>query len=105
MSYDQFWLGDPWLVQDYYKADKIKKEFKNQEMWMQGLYYHEALSVVLHNAFKKQSESAASYPKEPFALTNEEVERRAERDNKIALSTAKAQFEALAESLRLEKEV
>ena len=43
MTYDQFWNQDVELVKAYREADKIKRDLKNQDMWMQGAYYYEAL--------------------------------------------------------------
>lgn len=58
MPYDLFWHGDVFAVRDYAKADEIKKNRKNQELYLQGYYIYEALVRVapaLH-AFSKKPE-------------------------------------------------
>ena len=56
MTPDQYWDGDPALVKYYRKADELKWERKNQELWLQGMYFYEAIcdaSPVLHAFAKK----------------------------------------------------
>lgn len=101
MTADEYWEQDPWLFQAYLKAHRLKNEQRNQEMWLQGLYTHEALAVVLHNSFKKKSDKAAHYPKEPFPLTDKEAGEREERDRRIAEEVNKAKLGAWSDRLQL----
>ena len=43
MTPEQYWDGDPTLTKYYRKADEIKKERLNEELWLQGMYIYEAL--------------------------------------------------------------
>ena len=65
MSYEEYWYAEPYRVVEYYKAHEMKREMKNQEMWIQGMYFYDALSVVVGNAFGKQKEK---YVDKPFDL-------------------------------------
>ena len=73
MSYDEYWNGDVWAVVAYNKAEKRRKERKNQELHLQGMYFYEALcdaSPILH-AFAKKGTKAHPYRTEPYKLFGE----------------------------------
>lgn len=77
MPIDLFWDGDCRLAESYRRADDIKQRRLNQELWLQGLYFYEALCDVapaLH-AFSSKPEPTP-YPEEPFAITAKEIEER-----------------------------
>lgn len=66
----EFWEGDPWLVRSYQKAHELMNEQRNQEMWLQGLYIHEAVAVVIANAFgKKKGQQPEKYLAKPIRIT------------------------------------
>ncbi len=82
MTYDQFWNGDPELTKHYRKADELRNEKTNKELWLQGMYIYEALcdvAPILH-AFAKKGTKARPYPEQPYALTAKE--RKQEQDEK-----------------------
>lgn len=89
MTSQEFWEEPPELIESYYKfyKEKIKREDYNQ--WKQGLYFHNAISVVLYNAFKKKSDKAETYIKEPLLTntfkTKEELEKERQERIKINL--------------------
>ncbi len=82
MTWNQFWYGDAEMVRAYRKAQSIKNERENQQMWMQGLYTYKALlcvSPILH-AFAKAGTKPEPYLDEPFPIDEKEVrEREAEK--------------------------
>ena len=56
MTEEQYWDGDPELVKYYRKAEEIRNEKRNQELWLQGMYIYEALcdaSPIFHAFAKK----------------------------------------------------
>lgn len=77
MTYDQYWNDDVELVKYYRKADEFRKERANQEAWLQGAYFYEALCRVspILRAFSKADEPSP-YPDRPYALTQKEQEER-----------------------------
>lgn len=79
MTYEEYWERDPYLIKDYVKAHELKNEQKNQEMWLNGFYTLEALSVVLNNAFKKSGSAAVSYPDKPYPITTAQLQAEKER--------------------------
>ena len=71
MTEYQYWDSDCTLVVPYRKADEIRKERVNQEMWLQGMYIYDAISrltPVLH-AFAKKGTKAKPYVDEPYPIT------------------------------------
>ena len=85
MTYDQFWNDNPLLVKFYRKADEMKRDRRNQELWLQGMYIYEALcdvSPILH-AFAKKGTKPAPYTDHPYPLSDKqvkEVKRDKERE-------------------------
>lgn len=74
MSPKEYWEGSAELTKAYEKAYKLKREERNFEFWLQGLYFYHALNVALNNIFS--SGTPAEYMSEPVRLfppTEEEI--------------------------------
>ena len=98
MSYEQYWNGDCLLARYYRKAHQMKQQRRNQELWLQGAYFYEALidvAPVLH-AFAKKGTKATPYVSEPFALTDKEVRERRKREERLRYDKQKAKVAAWA---------
>jgi hypothetical protein len=98
MSYEQYWDGDCLLARYYRKAHQMKQQRRNQELWLQGAYFYEALTdvaPVLH-AFAKKGTKATLYVSEPFALTDKEVRERRKREERLRYDKQKAKVAAWA---------
>ena len=94
MTYDQYWNDDCTLVKYYRQADKIKFNRKNEELWLQGMYFYEALcdvSPVLH-AFAKAGTKPIPYPTKPFSIDDKEAEEEKEKIKKANRKKAMASF-------------
>ena len=69
MSVKEFWEDDPelfWAYRfSYIKKLKQQQEIDNTNMWLQGAYIFEAVSVALSNDFGK---TKSTYAKEPYNL-------------------------------------
>lgn len=81
MSYEQYWYGDPWMVKAYEQAFMLRQRKRNEEMWIQGAYIANAVSVSIANAFDKRKHE---YLKAPFDIypktaAEEQEEIRQER--------------------------
>lgn len=72
MTEEQFWRGDPNLAGAYMKAQRIRDERRNQELWLQGVYFYSALSTVISNAFGKPG-TRQKYFEQPIDLHPEET--------------------------------
>lgn len=103
MTYDQYWNDDCLLVEYYRKAYEMKRNRKNEELWLQGMYIYEALcdvAPVLH-AFAKSGTKPNPYSERPYALTKKEANARKEEQEKANRERAKAIFEIWANNLNL----
>lgn len=85
MSYDEYWNGDCRLVRCYREAHELKREAKNQELHLQGLYIYEAFSVVMGQFAAglagKKPDASVKYPDTPHPIT--EREKQAEKARSI----------------------
>ena len=77
MTPEQYWDGDASLARHYRKADEIKRQRRNEELWLQGMYIYEALCDVspIFHAFAKKGTKAKPYSDHPYALTTQEREK------------------------------
>lgn len=84
MTYEQFWDMDCTLVVAYRKAEEIRNAKRNQELWLQGMYFYEALCDVapILRAFAKKGTRPLKYPSEPYSLTTKEQERSEEKQER-----------------------
>ena len=86
MSWDEYWKDDVTKVICYRKKDKLDRQRKNYELYLQGLYFYKALSCVapMMNAFNKNPK-IESYLDEPLALTKEEQKERERKKRQESL--------------------
>lgn len=96
MSPEEFWHGDPFLAVAYRKAEKLRWESKNWQLWLQGAYVADALNVVLGNAFGKKGSTKLKYPKEPYKLAEPEEDE----DPKVTAEQERKEQEAVMEQLK-----
>lgn len=85
MPADEFWNGDVELVKSYRKAYELKRKQMNERLWLQGMYFYEAIcdaSPLIRAAFGKGEVKAVPYSKEPYPLTGKEIRERREREAK-----------------------
>jgi hypothetical protein len=103
MSYDEFWNGDVSMVRAYRKANELRDKRRNQELWLQGMYFYEALcdaSPLFRFSMKKGIIKPEPYVNEPFPITASEARERKEREAKKKEERIKAEFAAFAERVR-----
>ena len=101
MTYEQYWEGDSTLAKYYRKAEALRNEKRNQELWLQGMYIYEALcdvSPVLH-AFAKKGTKPTPYSDRPYALTAEQNRRKEEEKKRRIAEKGKKFMEAMAASI------
>lgn len=82
ISYDEYWNGDYTKFKYYEEAYKLEIERKNQELWMQGLYFYEGITTALSNAFAKKGSKPQSYPDKPHRITSLTEEEKEEEKRK-----------------------
>lgn len=95
MPYDLYWNGDVCAAKAYLKAEEYKRQRKNEELWLQGMYIYSALcdvSPVLH-AFAKSGTRPSPYMEHPIPLTVEQNKKETPKKEDIGDAKAKAYME------------
>lgn len=86
MTWDQYWYGDAWLAKAFAEADRLRRERKNEDLWLQGMYVFHAMSSALQNSHRtKASDPIAKYSEKPYDIfpkreTKQEREAREEAE-------------------------
>lgn len=102
MSYAEFWYKDVKLAEYYRKADEIRTRKRNHELWLQGAYIYEALcdaSPLFRLSMKKGMVRPEPYAKEPYPITQAEVDERTARDARAKEERMKAEFAAFVQGM------
>lgn len=101
MTPEQYWEGDCTLVKYYRKAEELRNEKRNQELWLQGMYVYEAIcdvSPILH-AFAKKGTKPTPYSTKPYAITAKQVKQDEEEKQRKLAEKGKRFMEAMAASI------
>ena len=88
IDYDLFWKLNPRKLEPFLKARELKLKQKNEEMWLQGMYIYNAVSVALANGFRKKGAKIQNYIEEPIKLFEDtpwEKEQKAIREREKAI--------------------
>ena len=101
MPYDLYWSGDCALVRSYRKAFQLRQRVKNQDLWLQGAYFYEAIcdASPLFNPFAKPGTNAFPYISSPYGLTEEDIKEEKERQEKAKYEKMKEKTLAWASSM------
>ena len=85
-SYNEFWYESPWVAAAYLEAELYRREQVNHDLWLQGLYFSNAVNTALANAFwDHKGIKPDGYLKYPIAFTEREKADEAERKRQEAL--------------------
>lgn len=95
MTEEQYWDGDPMLAKYFREAEELRKERKNEELWLQGLYVYDAVARLapILRPFGKKGTKAELYPKEPYPVTRIAQKLAAEKQAKEEQRKAKQYLE------------
>ncbi len=101
MPTDEFWNGEPELVKVYAEAYELKRRRDAEDMWMQGVYFYEALIRVapLLNGFVKNPK-AEPYTPEPYPITPKSLEEYTRRKDEERKQRELEQWQAWAEMVK-----
>lgn len=69
VPYDSFWHLTPAKLESFYRAHKLKMKLLDEQAYMQGIYFMEALKATVCNApfWRGKGQEPYQYPKKPFA--------------------------------------
>ncbi|MCR2033717.1 hypothetical protein [Anaerofustis stercorihominis] len=74
MSYNEFWYGDIEVACVYKEAFEQKQKLKNENLWLQGLYFYKALQSVASQIFSEKESDAETYLNKPIDFDEEQKE-------------------------------
>ena len=97
MTYEQFWDGAPELAAYFRRADEIRRDRKNFDSWLAGMYIYDAIldaSPILR-AFAKNGTRPLPYPDRPYPITEAEKKHSEEEREKAVADKGRARIEAL----------
>lgn len=77
MTADEYWHGEPKLLEAYYKT---YMESLHQEAHIHGYYQFIAVSTALSNAFREKGKKPVSYIEKPIDIFKKKVSKQ-EVDN------------------------
>ena len=103
MSYDEFWNQDVNMVKAYRVAAELRDKRQNEMLWLQGMYFYEALcdaSPLFRFTMKNGTISPEPYAKEPYPITAAEARAKKARDDKQKEERLKAEFAAFVEQFK-----
>lgn len=65
---------------------KIQKELENQQAWLQGLYFFDALNVSLYNSFgRKENQPVKNYIESPIDFNHVKSEEEIKREQQLEM--------------------
>ena len=100
MTPEQYWECDCDLAKYYRKAEEMRNERRNQELWLQGMYIYEAIcdaSPILH-AFAKKGAKPHPYPSKPYAINEKQIKQEREEKERALVAKGKRFMEAMMHS-------
>ena len=95
MTYDEYWNMDCLLVKSYRKANNLRRDRVNQEMWLQGMYIYDSIIRIapILQAFAKGGTKPMPYVEKPYDLTPEAIEKTKADKEKEAYMRMKQRME------------
>lgn len=62
------------MVIAYVKANRLRIQQRNEEMWLQGLYVYNAFGTVMSNAFKDKGGTPSKYLEKPIEIFPQKID-------------------------------
>ncbi|MBO6273209.1 hypothetical protein J6O48_10595 [bacterium] len=85
MTPHQYWDEDVELTKAFRIVLERKREWENQKLWLQGLYFYRALVAVMPAlSIKVKNGKIEPYLDEPIPITDKQIRESEERKEKIA---------------------
>ncbi len=104
MTYEDYWYGDASLPRYYRKAYELKKQQKNHELWLQGVYIYDALccAAPLFRSLDKHPKPIP-YVKHPYDLDEKSRNKRKKIEEEEKAKQNKVSFIAWMEKFNQKK--
>lgn len=85
ISSDEFWRLNPRTLNIALEGYKLRRKVKDEEQWIMGGYFFNALTIALGNAFRKKNAKVKTYfeeIKEPYLSHIDQKEMTEEEKDK-----------------------
>ena len=109
VEFDKFWNLNPHkvniLIKAFNEKEKADIRKKNTLMYLQGVYFVDALLATVGNMFKSKGAKSFEYPKEPYPLdldidvTINDKEREIERKRRQFVNNLNSLFGDISRSM------
>lgn len=75
MSTEEFWEGEPRLLDTYRIYYEQKQEIMDEEAWLNGYYVFVGVQACIYNMWRKSSDKPAQYLDKPLTLAAKQEEK------------------------------
>ena len=82
MTYEQYWDGDVSAHKAFKKYYKLRAKKRNEEMWIQGMYFYEALCNASSLFRGMKPSRPQKFRDKPYDIFEEDRKRREEEEQK-----------------------
>lgn len=96
MSEEQYWDSDPMLVKYYRDAEELRNEKLNEQAWLQGMYFYDAIARVapLLHAYAKKGTKAKPYVEQPYPISKRSVQEMKKKEGEVKAQKGMRYMEA-----------
>jgi len=96
MTYSDFWDGDCEMAKHYREKYEIERERRNTELWMQAMYFYEAL-LDASPMFRDLSKRTKPFPyrDSPVPITKRAIKRKEELTKRQMLENGREAMRAM----------
>ena len=84
MTEEQYWDRDCLLVKYYREAEDLRNEKLNQQAWLQGMYFYDAMSRVspILHAYAKKGTKAQPYVEQAYPISKKSAKAAKDKEEK-----------------------
>ena len=84
MTEEQYWDRDCLLTKYYREAEDLRNEKLNQQAWLQGMYFYDAMSRVspILHAYAKKGTKAQPYVEQAYPISKRSAQAAKDKEEK-----------------------
>ena len=98
MTYEQFWDGDVSAHKAFRECYKLRAKKRNEEMWVQGMYFYEALCNASSLFRGMKPSRPQQFRDKPYDLFEDDRKRREEEEQKAKYERMREKVAAFAKA-------
>lgn len=99
MTWEQYWEGEVDMIRYFRKADRLRRDRRNEELWLQGFYIHEAMlaTPIVVRGYAKKDTPLEKYPAKPHPITLKQLREEEEQQAKAEQQRFREKMRAFAD--------